>query len=79
MKRKAELNVAEVAKILNVDPQQVRYGIRNGTLPIGWYTQNENGRYCYHIVIARFCKFMRMTLDELQEKLKNNELEQNIA
>ena len=72
MKKRSEvlISVEELSKIIHVGPQQIRYGMRSGRLPIGWAIENDKGHWSYHIVIAKLFKFFRMTTEELMNELE---------
>ena len=58
MGRKTELNVIEVAKIIQKTPQYVRIGLQQQRLPFGDAVQNENGRWSYCIYQNKFYEYV---------------------
>ena len=59
MKRKKKLTVIEVAKIMGVDPNFVRAGLKNEKLPFGiaFKTKETNSKWQYLIIPNRFWKW----------------------
>ncbi len=58
MGRKAELSIADVAKIMKKDAQYVRYGLQQRVFPFGNAVQKPNGRWSYNIIPFKFYEYM---------------------
>ena len=52
------ISVTEAAKMMDVTPQFIRYGLRQGVLPIGSAVKFD-GRYVYYISSDRVDKYRR--------------------
>ncbi len=70
MGRKTKINIGETAKIMQKSAQYVRLGLQQQRLPFGSAVQKTNGRWSYDIVFKAFCEYMRITVDEMNEKLQ---------
>ena len=70
MGRKTKINIEETAKIMQKSAQYVRLGLQQQRLPFGSAVQKPNGRWSYDIVFKAFCEYMRITVDEMNEKLQ---------
>ena len=72
-----KITCEEVAKIMDcgISAQQVRYAMRAEKLNIGWAQLNEGKQnWGYYIIPARLCRYLRITEEELQNRL--NEIRQ---
>ena len=70
MGRKTKINIEETAKIMQKSAQHVRLGLQQQRLPFGSAVQKPNGRWSYDIVFKAFCEYMRITVDEMNEKIQ---------
>lgn len=77
MGRKTKINIEEVAKIMQKNAQYVRLGLQQQRLPFGSAVQKSNGRWSYDIVFKAFCEYMRITVDEMNEKIQKIRIHTN--
>ena len=52
------INVQQAAHLMHKDPQFVRAGLRDGTLPFGVAIKVSQTRYSYYISPAKFYAFI---------------------
>lgn len=78
MGRKTKINIEEVAKIMQKNAQYVRLGLQQQRLPFGSAVQKSNGRWSYDIAFKAFCEYMRITVDEMNEKIQEIRIHTNM-
>lgn len=49
----------EAGKILHMNAEKVRAGLRQGKFPFGIAIQSKSGQYSYKIFEKKFCEYVR--------------------
>ncbi len=57
MAHKLTISVEDAAKIIEKNPQYIRYGLRQNRLPFGSAVQKPNGRWSYNIIRSKFLEY----------------------
>ena len=67
------ITVKEAAAQMEIHPDTLRMGLRNGTFPVGCAIRTSTGRYTYVIPREAFNRFMttgKCSIDELMDAVR---------